>query len=337
MRANPFPRSRAAAWATLALAAAGLSSCSADAQDNAAANAIELARYLPEDSALVQTVDVAQARRELELPDDANAAPADLRRRSPDSAQSRLVELTSRGFPVVLAAGRSKPKTKGASPLDGTLIRAAAAAQGPVSVSVVSTSEPFDDIAVKLEAAGYASKRDLYLAGRRTPATASGVVADGGSGRVVFAQDERDASRVLTRIDDEAEPGTAAEALGAVSGSVRLAATADAKRSSCVEALAAAQSASGRGAIMAFAISGEKPDPDRFDPSALKALDTGTPSVLVDALLVPFNVARPVGDLTEPITELLSIAEMKSVSLGEGESARDLPPLSRPFDAYDCP
>lgn len=334
MRANPSPRSRAAVWATLALATA-LSACSVDAQDNAAANAVELARYLPEDSALVQTVDVAEARRELDLPDDANAAPADLRRRSPGSAQSRLVELTSRGFP--LAVRLSERKAKEASPLDGTLIRAAAAAQEPQSVSVVSTSEPFEDIAVKLEAAGYVSKRDLYLAGPRTPKTASRAVADGGSGRVVFAQDERDASRVLNRIDDEAEPGTAAKALGVVSGSVRLATTADARRLTCVEALAAAQSATGRGAIMAFAISGEKPDPDRFDASALKALDTGTPSVLVDALLVPFNVARPVGNVTEPIAELLSIADMKSVSLGRKESPRGVPPLSTPFNAYDCP
>ena len=52
----------------------------------------------------------------------------------------------------------------------------------------------------------------------------------------------------------------------------------------------------GEGAALALIISGDKPDPERFDPKTLKGLATGTPTVLVDALLVPIRVKKPLKD-----------------------------------------
>lgn len=313
----------------LALASAtGFAACSEGEVNNTASDPIELARYLPENVTLIQTIDVVEARQELGLPDDANAAPTSSQIRKPDSPQARLFALTSRAFPVVRDAYLMGLDARGASPLDGSLILAAAGATGSGAVSIVSTSEPFDDVAAKLETSGYRQQRNLYLAGPRAVENASGVVADGGSGRVIFAADERLATKVMDRMSEEAEPGVTAEALQAVNGSVRLATT-EGFRSPCVEALSAAQFATGRGAIMALTVSGEKPDPDRFDARAVRSLDTGTTSVLVDALLIPFNVRRPVGLATEPITELLSYSETSP----PGASAR----IKSPVDAYTCP
>ncbi len=242
----------------------------------------------------------------------------------PQSAQAQLFTLASRAFPIVSDAYTGEFEARGASPLDGSLIRAAAGTHAEGATSIVTTGEPFDDIASKLEATGYSSKRGLYLAGPRTPKPASRVVADGGSGRVVFAPDERVAKEILARMDHEAEPGDAAEALQAVSGSVRLALIADDEGKSCVEALAAGQSASGRGAIFALATPGEKPDPDRFDSRALGNLDTGTPSVLVDSLLVPFNVTLPAEKSAEPIDEVLA-AGVPRAKAAQVERAHEFP------------
>lgn len=332
-----------AALCALALLASGLASCAEDAElENAATNAVELARYLPEDSTLVHTIDVADARKELGLPDDVDAAPADddfLRDR--ESPQSKLFRLTSRAFPIVRDAYAGEFNAQGASPLDGTLLRAAVYDQ---DTSIVSTAEPFDQIVDKLERTGYSLANGLYVAGQQTPATASPIVAEGSGGRVVFAREKRDALEILGRIEDDAEPGVVAAALDAVNGSVRLATTGEI-RSRCVEALAAAQSATGKGAIMAITVSGEKPDPDRFDSRALKELDIGTTSVLVDSLVVPYNVRRspkrataPI-EVTEPVDVLLSyFSYSKLVEIrSPGRRAPGRRPRLTPADAYECP
>ncbi|MDQ3728960.1 MAG: hypothetical protein M3355_05170 [Actinomycetota bacterium] len=313
--------------------------CGSDEKEvNAAGDAAELARYLPKNAGLVQTVDVVEVRQELDLPEDANATPADdgfLRRRG--SPTVRLFQFTTRAFPNVLDALNANLSLEGASPLDGTLIRAAASVDG--SPSVIATTESFDDVAAKLKAQGYSLERNLYVAGPKTPAGTSKVVADGANGRIIFARSESEASEILDRIDEEAKPGPAAVAIQRVNGSVRLALTSP-DQSSCVEALAAAQSATGDGGILAFTITGEKPDPDRLDTKALSALDTGTPAVLVNALRVPFNVVRPGGDATEPIDEVLrySVNHSQSQSSEVGGPGRSRP-ARRPMrlGAYDCP
>lgn len=318
---------------TLAVAAAvALGSCNENlAIENAATDPAELARYFPESTQLVQTTDVAEVRQELGLPDDADATPTQrsvLRDR--ESPQSKLFALTSRAFPIVSRAYALEFEASGSSPLDGTLIRAAAHDNG--DLMIVSTAEPFDQVADKLKRTGYSLDRGIYLAGPDTPRVAPPVVADGGSGRIVFTGSEGLARSTLRRMEERAEGGTAAEALQAVSGSVKRAITAI--RSRCVEAIAAAQSATGRGAILAIEVAGEKPDTDRFYPRALKGLDTGTTSVLVDSLLVPFNVKRQVGRAREPIDVLFSYSEIIQVPAG-GHFTFGRPPS--PADAYDCP
>jgi hypothetical protein len=238
--------------------------------------------------------------------------------------------MTSRAYPDVRAVFASEFNGRGASPLDGTLIRAAA---GNGSASIVSTAEPTEDIERKLELAGYSKRGKLYLAGEKTVAP-SRFVADAGSGRFVFAADESDAQEILRRIRNDASPGEAAEALEPAAGSVRLAITNDDKRS-CVTAFSAAMEATGEGAALALIISGEKPDPDRFDPKALKGIATGTPTVLVDALIVPIRIKKPLRDGLDAVTQVISTSARETVEPGGGIKGPPLVPP--PIKSYDCP
>lgn len=312
-----------------------LASCSnAEEGENAAAKPVELARYLPEDTRFVQAVDVTAARKELDLPDDANALPSSSRLLPrPKSPEAQLFDVTSNAYPILIDAFDSRFNAKGASPLDGTLVRAAAS--GDTRFGLVSTAEPIEDIEAKLELADYSLEGRIYEAGQKTPAAASRFVADAGNGRIVFADTREEAQEILRRALNDAEPGEAAEALEPASGSVRLAITNEQKRS-CVTAFAAAQEATDEGAALALTISGEKPDPDRFDPKALYGVVTGTPTVLVDALIVPYRVKRPLQDGLDPLVQVLSSpSEVKSLKPGDDpREVRFTPP---PFDSYDCP
>ncbi|HYH62382.1 MAG TPA: hypothetical protein VD766_10995 [Solirubrobacterales bacterium] len=313
-------------------AAAWLPSCSDSPIDNAAAKPAELARYLPENSKFIQTVDVARAREELDLPEDANALPtSDKTFPRPKSPEAELFQVTSRAYPDVAEVFQAELHGRGASPLDGTLIRAAAGEiQG---VSIVSTAEPIEDVERKLELAGYSLKGKIYQAGDETPEAASRFVADAGSGRIVFADEHEVAQEVLKRIVGDAKPGHAAKTLAPLPGSVRLAMTNPSKKS-CVSAFAAAQEATGERATMALAISGDKPDPDRFDSKPLEGIATGTPTVLVDSLIVPIRVKRPLRDGLDAINQVITTSgEIKG---GHNLKFSELPPLP-PFQTYDCP
>ncbi len=328
-------RTRAALASLLFAAGLGLASCdSAEQETNAAAKPAELARYLPKDTQLVQAVDVVAARDELDLPEDANALPTSNKTfPRPKNPESTLFQVTSRAYPDVIDTFMSQFDGRGASPLDGTLIRAAAG--GAQGVSIVSTAEPVEDVDRKLELAGYSLEGKIYKAGKKTPSTASRFVADAGNGRFVFARELDDAQETLRRIRDDAEPGHAAEALEPASGSVRLALTNEDKRS-CVTAFSAAMEATGEGAALALIISGDKPDPERFDPKTLKGLATGTPTVLVDALLVPIRVKKPLKDGLDALNQVISstgtVEEVKP-----GRDVRPVPVVPGPFKSYDCP
>lgn len=325
-----------AALASLSIAAAlCLASCdSAEQETNAAAKPVELARYLPKDTQLVQAVDVVAARDDLELPEDANALPTSNktfpRAKSPEAT---LFEVTTNAYPDVFDVFVSQSNGRGASPLDGTLIRAAAG--GAQRVSIVSTAEPVEDIDRKLELAGYSLEGKIYEAGQETPDAASRFVADAGNGRFVFAHELSDAQETLRRIRDDAEPGEAAEALEPASGSVRLAMTNEDKRS-CVTAFSAAMEATGEGAALALIISGDKPDPERFDPSALKGIATGTPTVLVDALLVPMRVKKPLKDGLDALQQVISASRTLEVPK-PGRDVKSTSFVLPPFKSYDCP
>ena len=152
----------------------------------------------------------------------------------------------------------------------------------------------------------------------------------------MFADDRDDARDVLKRIVSDAKPGHAAEALEPLPGSVRVAITNDSKKS-CVTAFAAAQEATGEGATLALTISGEKPDPDRFDPKPLDGIATGTPTVLVDALIVPIRVKRPLRDGLDAISQVMSVSgEIEVSKPGRELKFSEFPPLP-PFQTYDCP
>jgi hypothetical protein len=333
---NPSRSLTRAALASIAIATTlGLASCdSAEQETNAAANQVELARYLPEDTEFVQTVDVAKAREELELPEDANALPtSDKTFPRPKSPETTLFQVTSRAYPDVSGVFATEFNGRGASPLDGTLIRAAAG--GAQGVSIVSTAEPVDDIDRKLGLADYSLEGKFYEAGDDTPDAASRFVADAGSGRFVFAHELKDAKEVVRRVRNDADPGRAAEALEPASGSIRLAVKNKDKRS-CVRAFSAAMEATGEGAALALIISGEKPEPERFDSKRLKGIATGTPTVLVDALLVPIRVKKPLKDGLDALEQLMSFSdtfEAKMTGKTVGRKKSVLPP----FNSYDCP
>ncbi|MDQ2675709.1 MAG: hypothetical protein M3Y34_02785 [Actinomycetota bacterium] len=328
-------RARAALASAIVIAAAGLAACDAEQKEaNAAANAVELARYLPEDTEFLRTVDVVRARDELELPEEANALPTSNKTfPRPGSPEATLFKVTSGAYPDVSAVFAADFNGRGASPLDGTLIRAAAG--GGQGVSIVSTAEPIDDIDRKLELAGYSLEGRFYEAGDETPEAASRFVADAGNGRIVFAAELRYAREVLRRIRNEAAPGRAAEALEPASGSVRLAVTNREKRD-CVTAFAAAMEATSEGAALALIIDGDKPEPERFDRRALTGIATGTPTVLVDALLVPIRVKKPVEDGLDAVDQVVVADDARR---GRSDESRQgaLAFEPAPFDSYKCP
>lgn len=326
----------------LCAVALSLSSCVDGSVNNAATKPAELARYLPEKTRFIQAVDVARAREELGLPEDANAAPTNNKLGRPNSPQSRLFEVTSNAFPTVSEAYLTEFKARGSSPLDGTLIRAAADGEGLDAgrMTIVSTAEAFEDVAAKLELTGYDRNGSIYVAGKRTPETAATIVADAGDGRVVFADERAAANEVLDRFAEDADPGPVAEALQAVNGTVRLAVAAERGSASCVTEFAASQSSPGTRAIVALEIEGEKPDPERFNPRVFTGLETGTPSVLVDALIVPFSVRRPPKENPrDPIFQLLSESSgAQTFEVGKPGRTSPTPLLpSPPFRSYDCP
>ena len=335
MRLGAPSRTRAAlAAAALAIVPAAVSACDSETQEtNAAANQVELARYLPEDSELVQTVDVTRAREELDLPDDANALPTSNKTLPrAEGPEAKLFDTISKAYPDVIEVLGSEFNGRGASPLDGTLIRAAA---GNGDTSIVSTAEPSEDVERKLELAGYSRRGKIYVAGEETPEATSKFVANAGNGRFVFADDHESVQDVLRRMRKDASPGEAAKALERATSSVRLAMTNDDKRS-CVTAFAADMEATSEGAALALIISGEKPDPDRFNPKPLEGIATGTPTVLVDALLVPMRVKKPLKDGLDALQQVVSTSKGTEVK-APGRAIENVPLVLPPFKAYDCP
>ena len=336
MRVVPPTRARAALAAVTAISAIGLGSCSSvdEPIKNAAEKPVELARYLPKDTQLVETVDVIKARDELGLPEDANAAPTGNKIGRPGSPEGDLFQVTARAYPVLIDAYQSNFDAKQSAHLDGTQIKAAADGG---TVVIVSTAESFDDVAEKLKLTGYDFKpqENLYEAGPKVPETGWPMVADAGEGRIVFGQDKQVTKEVLKRIAEDAEPGPAAEALQPANGTVRLAATKGPPKS-CVTGFAVAHKATGEGASVALTIAGDKPDPDRFDPKAFRGIDIGTPTVLVDALIIPYSTKKPLRDGIDPIGQVISVSgevEIKSTGREIGPQ-RLVPP---PFKSYDCP
>jgi len=308
--------------AGLCLVAPAVAGCGED-QGGEADNAdlAELAAYLPqEDVAIMAAVDVAAIREDLGLPDDADAAPTetDLQAFDLDDPELQLIHEVSLPFPVVLRAYSENFDAEESSPLDGALIDAAAGGVAGVELlSVVHTAEPWDEIAGKLEDAGYKQADDIYVAGPDTPDAAAGVVADAGDGVVVFAAESEQAEAVLARADEAAEPSGMAAALDVIEEPARAASTVPAGDDKCVKAVVAGESGDGATGTLAFLITGEDPDPERFDAGALDELDVGEPTVEDQALLVPLETPDPPPEGRPLLSLLIS----------------DIAPLT----AYECP
>ena len=94
--------------------------------------------------------------------------------------------------------------------------------------------------------------------------------------------------------------------------------------------------ATGEGAALALIISGEKPDPERFEPKRLEGIATGTPTVLVDALIVPIRVKKPLKDGLDALEQLMSFSTPSKPRRRAGPSARGSSVLP-PFNSYNCP
>ena len=105
---------------------------------------------------------------------------------------------------------------------------------------------------------------------------------------------------------------------------------------SCVTAFSAAMEATGEGAALALIISGDKPDPERFDPKPLEGIATGTPTVLVDALIVPIRVKKPLKDGLDALSQVMTTSGTAEVSKpGRSHEVPEL--VLPPFESYDCP
>ena len=88
--------------------------------------------------------------------------------------------------------------------------------------------------------------------------------------------------------------------------------------------------------VRCVVLSGDKPDPDRFDPKPLEGIATGTPTVLVDALIVPIQVKRPLRDGLDAITQVMTTSS--EVEIAKPGRELKLPQVELPpFETYDCP
>ncbi len=316
MTSLPLTVTRLKRAIALTVAVAGLAGCgggddststtSTPAQAPSGTTA-KLAAYLPTDAPLIAEVDVAAARRELGLDPDADAtdieAVADAQA-GLDDPSGELVTATATGIPPVtsfLLAGEKDPFVEA---LDGSEISAAVSNQsdpdGPVSV--IATSQSFEDLASKLEDGGYERDGDTLT----DPSAVVAEVASAGNGVVVATGKGASATDLI-----DSPPGGPAELtslldFGAGSMSAATAVTTD--QSSCVTALGARGPADATGGTARLQVDGTA-DAANVDTVALNAANVkpGEPKADGDTVEIPFTAPPQPGG--NPVGQVLVTAD----------------------------
>ena len=186
------------------VSAVALAACGGDGESTTgdagdAGTRAELMSYLPTESTLLGSVDLEQARKDLDLPADAD--PFDIKagggfEKALARPELQLTLIAADGFsPLATQLINLKPDPVTSS-LDGSAILQAASnrlnLQRPVSV--IRTTQSFDQVAGDLSS-DYARNGDTLVA--KDPHAQVTSVADAGDGVIVFAGGEANAEALV--------------------------------------------------------------------------------------------------------------------------------------------
>ena len=305
---NRHTRSVRLALAGLAALALGVGACGGS--DDSGEGAVEdLARYLPEDAAVLAVADLDAAREELGIADDADAidleavSGGDLDLESPEY---QLINVAINVVPPVRQFAQTFESPPVLEALDGGAISAGAADQAGLmgAPAAIRTSQSFDELADELAGAGYERDGDLLS----NPEQAITEIADAGDGIwVMTAGDEGPTAGELV----ESPPGGPAQQIELVDGSdLALAlATSGPEGESCLIGFAGLQNADGTEGEIVLEIDGEA-SAEAVDLDAIEGdLDLGQPAVDGSVVTIPFTAspapnASPVGSLFSQLRPL---------------------------------
>ena len=281
------------------------------------ADVADLTAALPADGLQFAASDLVSLREELGLPADADPATFPGRGEEASEDEFDLFTATAQSLPHVRAAATAlldPQEDPVVASIDHGQVSAAARATGDFGELVLmTTAQPFDEIAAALEDEGFSQDGDVWVPRKGAEPVTGGApwqVADGGDGRVVLAPER---AAIDAALGDEPEGSPAKDLLGAVSGSVRFATDLQGG-DSCLEVIAGGENpGTHEGEIVIEPT--EAPDPAR----AGEAQETEGVSV---------EEAEIDGDLVRfPFT-----ADAKAPGLGLDRLARSLAVA----DFYDC-
>jgi hypothetical protein len=254
----------------------------------------DLAEYFPAAAPLYSTVDLAAAREELGLPDDAEALPFQAmidQEFELDSPEGQLMVATQLGAPQLALSVQTLQLDPVTETFDDTAITAAATAPTEDGIlTAIQTDQDFDDLADGLGAEGYERDGDTL-----TNADAEiQEVASAGDGIVLFSD--------RTGVAGEAAsdpPGGPAELLDLLAGADQAIAQAGTGLGdTCVVAFGGWENPQGTEGAIRIEVDGTA-DAERVDLDALgeggDTLDLGEPSVDGSTIEVPFTAESDQG------------------------------------------
>lgn len=226
-----------------------------------------LASHLPPETAAIYAVDVDALRSDLGLDPGADATDAKSAFAGGVSAQDptqRLVRDTGIAFSALGQELQGAGDATVVGAFDGSQIHGVVSTgQGALSVTAISTSQSFDEIANTLVGQGYTRQGAVVqAAGPQAPV---GGVADGGDGVIIVAGT---APQTSAAIAERSGPEDLARLLGLVDGPVELASSG----SRCISGLVVGQAADSSSGSVVVEVSGDA-SAGSIDRKAIDATD----------------------------------------------------------------
>ena len=267
-------------------ATTGSTSTTTSPSTHAAKRILALTKYLPSDTPAIRTANVKAAADELGISSgtDPFVVPDSQTSLNDSSVQFSLVAAVAFGpYEQEFQFAKANPV---ADAFDGSAISSGASnfLDTNEPVSVIRTSQSFDEIAKSLEKSGFTRKGDSLTAAHPTQTQYSSV-ADAGHGVVVVAANQADAGDLVA-----SPPGgpTGLEALVAPADKPIAVAVTE-PSSQCVQQLGGWNDTSGDGVMRLTIQGGANADAIALDALDDTAIDPGTPKVDGDTIEIPFT------------------------------------------------